>query len=43
MQHKEEQERIDRIIEDDSKPEKEYKQEDSAEYAFNLFWQYVNE
>ena len=43
MQHKEEQERIDRIIEDDSKPEKEYKQEDSAEYGFNLFWQYVNE
>ncbi len=42
MQHKKEQERIDRIIEDESKPQKEYKPEDSAEYALDQFLNYVN-
>lgn len=42
MQHKKEQERIDRIIEDESKPQRKYKPEDSAEYALEQFWNYVN-
>lgn len=43
VKHKNEQERIDRIIEEENKPQKEYKYEDTAEYGFNLFWDYINE
>ena len=42
-QHREAQERIDREIEEESKPKKETRYEDTAEYGFNLFWEYVNE
>lgn len=41
VKHRNEQERIDREIEEEQKPKKEYKYEDSAEYGFNLFWDYV--
>lgn len=41
VKHKAEQDRIDKEIEDSMKPQKEYKYEDSAEYGFNLFWDYV--
>lgn len=40
-QHKREQERIDREIKEENKPQKEYKYEDTAEYGFKLFWDYV--
>lgn len=43
VKHKNEQERIDRIIEEENKPQKPYKYEDSAEAGFELFWEYVNE
>lgn len=43
MKHKYEQERIDRIIEEKNKPKTEYKYEDSAQYGFDMFWEYVNE
>lgn len=43
VKHRNEQERIDREIEDSMKPSKEYKYEDTAEYGFNLFWNFVNE
>lgn len=41
VKHKNEQERIDNIIEMENKPEKEWKYEDSAEAGFELFWNYV--
>lgn len=40
--HKNEQARIDAMIEAEAQPEKEYRYEDTAEYGFNLFWDYVN-
>lgn len=42
VKHKNEQERIDKIIEEEQKPKKPYKYEDSGEYGFNLFWEYIN-
>ena len=41
-QHAAEQARIDRLIEKEAKPDKEYRYEDSGDYGFDLFWQYVN-
>jgi len=41
VKHRNEQNRIDREIEEEQNPKKEYKYEDSAEYGFNLFWDYV--
>lgn len=43
VKHKNEQDRIDEIIELENKPKKEYRYEDSAEYGFDLFWKYVEE
>ena len=43
VKHKNEQERIDREIEEENKPKKEFKYEDSAQYGFDLFWEYINE
>ena len=42
VKHRNEQERIDRMIEDEKKPKKEYRYEDSAWAGFDLFWEYVN-
>ncbi len=42
LKHRKEQEQIDRWIEEENVPEKEYRYEDTAEYGFNLFWDYVN-
>ena len=42
VKHRNEQERIDRMIEDEQKPKKEYRYEDSAEAGFDLFWDFVN-
>lgn len=41
IQHQSEQAKIDRMIETEQKS-KEVRCEDTAEYAFNLFWEYVN-
>ena len=41
-QHENEQGRIDTLIEAENKPKKPYRYEDTAEYAFELFWQSVN-
>lgn len=41
-QHREAQAWIDKAIEEESKPKKEVKYEDTAEYGFNMFWEYVN-
>lgn len=41
-QHKQEQDRIDRLIEEQDRPKKPYKYEDSAEYSFDLFMRYIN-
>lgn len=41
VKHKNEQERIDRIIEEEAKPHGEWKYEGSAEEGFDLFWEYV--
>lgn len=41
--HKIEQDRIDKLIEEEAKPKKEHSYEDSAEFGFNLFWEYINE
>ena len=43
VKHKNEQDRIDKEIEDEQRPKKEYRYEDTAEYGFNLFWNYVEE
>ena len=42
-QHKYEQARIDRLIEAENTPQKESRYEDTAEYGFNLFWEYIGE
>lgn len=42
-QHKNEQARIDKEIEEENKSKKEARYEDTAEYGFNLFWESVNE
>ena len=42
IQHMNAQAEIDRAIENEVKPKKEYKYEDTAEYGFELFWDYVN-
>ena len=41
VQHKNEQARIDEEIEAESKPKKPHRYEDTAEYGFNLFWDYI--
>lgn len=41
-QHKNEQGRIDTLIETESKPKKPFRYEDTADYALELFWQSVN-
>ena len=41
QQHKEAQERIDKEIAESAKPNVTPKYEDTAEYGFNLFWNYV--
>ena len=41
-QHKSEQARIDRLVEDwESKPKKPYRYEDSAQYGFNKFSEFL--
>lgn len=42
VKHKYEQERIDRMIEEKSKPQKEYKYEDTADYALDVFMDFLN-
>jgi len=42
LQHQEAQAKIDREIEEERKPKKEIRYEDTAEYGFNLFWDSVN-
>lgn len=42
IQHKDAQEKIDKAVEADKLPKKQYKYEDTAEYALNMFWDYVN-
>lgn len=42
MQHKREQQRIDQIIDWQKKPTKQTKQEETVEYAMNMFMDYVN-
>lgn len=42
VQHREEQERIDREIEAQSKPIPEWKYEGSGQEGFDLFWKYMN-
>lgn len=39
VQHKDAQAKIDKIIEEEGKPRK-YRYEDTAEYGFNLLWNY---
>lgn len=41
IQHESAQAEIDKRIEEANKPKKEHRYEDTAEYAFNLFWDYV--
>lgn len=41
VKHKNEQERIDREIEEKAKPKIPARYEDTAEYGFTLFWDYV--
>lgn len=40
VQHEQAQARIDKDL-DSPKPNKEYKYEDTAEYGFKIFWEYV--
>lgn len=42
VQHQDAQARIDAEIEAASRPQKPYRYEDTAEYALNLFWEYVD-
>lgn len=42
-QHKRAQADIDALIELEDRPKKPYKYEDTAEYGFNLFWEYVEQ
>ena len=41
IQHRNAQAKIDKMIEQAGKPKKEHKYEDTADYAFGLFWDYV--
>ena len=41
VQHRNSQAEIDREIEEESKPKKPYRYEDTAQYGFDLFWDYV--
>lgn len=45
VKHKYEQDRIDRLIEDDAKRKQEapVKYEETCEYGFEVFWNYVNQ
>ena len=43
VKHKYEQQRIDEQIEFDQKPKTDPRYEDTAEYGFDLFWNYVNQ
>ena len=43
QKHKHEQDRIDALILEENKPERETTYEDTAEYGFDLFWQYVTQ
>lgn len=43
VKHKNEQDRIDREIEEERKPRKEYRYEDSAECGFDVFLNYAEE
>ena len=43
VKHKNEQERIDREIEESKKPIAEWKYEGSAQEGFDLFWNYIEE
>ena len=43
VKHRNEQERIDREIEDAEKPIKEWQYEGSAQEGFDIFWEYVNQ
>jgi hypothetical protein len=42
VKHKNEQDRIDREIEEAAKPQRPVNYEDTAEAGFDLFWNYVN-
>lgn len=42
QQHEEAQADIDRQIEEESKPKKEWQYEGSAQEGFDLFWEYLN-
>ena len=41
--HYYEQQRIDKLIENESKPKKEIRYEDTAEHGFDIFWDFVNQ
>lgn len=43
VKHRNEQARIDRIIEESKRPKKETRYEDTAEYGFDLLWDYFEE
>lgn len=43
VKHRNEQNQIDRMLEEEQKPKKEYKYEDSGEYGFELAWKYFEE
>ena len=43
VKHRNEQERIDREIEDAEKPIKEWQYKGSAQEGFDAFWEYVNQ
>lgn len=43
VKHRNEQERIDREIEDAEKPIKEWQYKGSAQEGFDAFWKYVNQ
>lgn len=43
VKHKNEQDRIDREIAEAAKPKKPVKYEETAQYGFDLFWEYVNQ
>lgn len=40
-QHREAQARIDKEIEEENRPKKPQRYEDTAQYGFDLFWNYV--
>lgn len=42
-QHRSEQARIDQLIEEENKPKKPYRYEDSADAGFDLFWRFIGE